>query len=115
VNIQKCQCPFLVPGLIRRKHGPPYHCQCHIVFLCGVLRLLVTANVVPSLLTVVTLMMEVIHSSESLVLTRAYGLTSQNMAFFIVTTVKTSNLTFIDLFILFGPCVKVKIYMTFFV
>jgi hypothetical protein len=32
--------------------------------------LVVTANVVPSLLTLVTLMMEAIHSSKTLVLTR---------------------------------------------
>jgi hypothetical protein len=37
----------------------------------SVLRLLVTANVVPSALTLFTLMMEAIHSSETSVLTRA--------------------------------------------
>jgi hypothetical protein len=40
----------------------------HIVFLCSVLRLLLTANVVPSS---PTLMMESIRSSEMSVLTRA--------------------------------------------
>jgi hypothetical protein len=39
--------------------------------LCSVLRLKVTANVVPSSSILVTLMMEVTHSSETSVLTRA--------------------------------------------
>jgi hypothetical protein len=43
----------------------------HIVFLCSMLRLLVTANVVPSLLILFTLMMEAVHSSKTLVLTTA--------------------------------------------
>jgi hypothetical protein len=43
----------------------------HIVFLRSVLRLLVTANVVPSSPILVTLMMQVLHSSETSVLTRA--------------------------------------------
>jgi hypothetical protein len=38
---------------------------------CCLRRLLVTANVVPSSLIVVTLMMEALSSSETLVLTRA--------------------------------------------
>jgi hypothetical protein len=42
-----------------------------IVFLHNVLWLLVIANLVPSILILVTLMMEAIHSSETLVLTRA--------------------------------------------
>jgi hypothetical protein len=42
-----------------------------IIFLRSVLRLLVTANVVPSLPILVTLMMEAIHAFESSVLTRA--------------------------------------------
>jgi hypothetical protein len=42
----------------------------HIVFLCSVLRLLVTANV-PSALILVTLMMEVIYFSEMSFLTRS--------------------------------------------
>jgi hypothetical protein len=42
-----------------------------IVFLRSVLRLLVTANVVPTLPSLVILMMEVIHSSKTAVLTRA--------------------------------------------
>jgi hypothetical protein len=41
------------------------------VSLCSRLRLLVTANVVYSSSILVTLMMEEIHSSETLVLTRA--------------------------------------------
>jgi hypothetical protein len=44
---------------------------CSIVFLRSLLRLLVTANVVPSSPILVTLMMEAIHSSETSVLTRA--------------------------------------------
>jgi hypothetical protein len=42
----------------------------HIIFLCSVLRLLITANVVPSLPISVTLMMVAIHFSETSVLTR---------------------------------------------
>jgi hypothetical protein len=40
-----------------------------------------------------TLMMEALQSSETSVLTGATRVTSQNTAFFIVTAVKTSNLT----------------------
>jgi hypothetical protein len=47
------------------------HHQGNVVFLHSVLRLLVTANVVPSSQTLVTLLMEALHSSETLVLTRA--------------------------------------------
>jgi hypothetical protein len=43
----------------------------HLVFLCSARRLLVTANVVPSSLILVTLMMEALDSSETLVLTGA--------------------------------------------
>jgi hypothetical protein len=43
----------------------------HILFLRSVLRLLVTANVVPSSTNLVTLMMEALRSSEASVLTRA--------------------------------------------
>jgi hypothetical protein len=39
-----------------------------------------------------TLKMEAIRSSETSVYTNLHGTTSQKMAFFIVTTVKTSNL-----------------------
>jgi hypothetical protein len=42
-----------------------------IVFLCCMHWLLVTANVIPSSLNLVTLMMEALHSSETLVLTSA--------------------------------------------
>jgi hypothetical protein len=42
-----------------------------IVFLRSVLRLLVTANIVPSSPSLVTLMIEAICSSKTLVLTRA--------------------------------------------
>jgi hypothetical protein len=42
-----------------------------MVFLRSVLRLLVTANVVPSSMILVILMMEAIRSSETSVLTRA--------------------------------------------
>jgi hypothetical protein len=51
-----------------------------VVFLRNVLRLLVTSNI-PSSLILVTLMKE------------PHGVTSQKMAFFMVTAVKTSNLT----------------------
>jgi hypothetical protein len=44
---------------------------CYAVWLRSALRLLVTANVVPSSTILVTLMMDAIHSSETLVLTRA--------------------------------------------
>jgi hypothetical protein len=54
-----------------------------MVFIRSVLRLLVTANVVPSSPITLTLMMEVILSSEISVLT------SQKTALFIVTAVKT--------------------------
>jgi hypothetical protein len=43
----------------------------YFVFLRSVRRLLVTANVVPSSLIVVALMMDGLHSSETSVLTRA--------------------------------------------
>jgi hypothetical protein len=43
----------------------------YVVFRRSVLRLLVTVNVVPSSPTLVTLVMEAIHSSETSVLTRA--------------------------------------------
>jgi hypothetical protein len=43
------------------------------VFLCSVRRLLVTASVVPVLPILVTLMKDVLGSSETLVLTRATG------------------------------------------
>jgi hypothetical protein len=42
--------------------------------------------------TLVTLMMEALSSSETLVLT-PHGVTAQKAAFLIVTVVKTSNLT----------------------
>jgi hypothetical protein len=43
----------------------------HFVFLRGVLRLLVTASIVPSSPILVTLMKEALSSSETSVLTRA--------------------------------------------
>jgi hypothetical protein len=49
---------------------------------------LVTAKVVHSSLILVTQMMEVLHSSETSVLTRAHGITSQKIAFFIITAVQ---------------------------
>jgi hypothetical protein len=59
----------------------------------SVRRLLVTASVVHSSPRLVTLMKEALSSSERSVLTRSYGVTSQKTQFFIVTAVKTSNLT----------------------
>jgi hypothetical protein len=41
----------------------------------------------------VTLMMEAIPSSKTSFLQEPHGITSQKMAFFIVTTMKISNLT----------------------
>jgi hypothetical protein len=59
----------------------------------GMLRMLVTANVVPSSPILVILVMEALRSSETSVLKEPHGVTSQKMAFFIVAAVKTSNLT----------------------
>jgi hypothetical protein len=56
-------------------------------------RLLVTANVLPISPLLVSLVMEALCSSETSVLTRATWRISQKTAFFIVTAVKTSNLT----------------------
>jgi hypothetical protein len=53
----------------------------HLVFLCSVRRLLVTASVVPSSLILVTLM-EAVSSSETSVLQEPHGVTSQMMPFF---------------------------------
>jgi hypothetical protein len=55
--------------------------------------LLVTANVVLSSPIVSTLMIEPLRSSETLFLQEPKGVPSQDTAFFIVTAVKTSNLT----------------------
>jgi hypothetical protein len=54
-------------------HGGDYAewCLSHLVFLRSVRRLLVTANVVPSSPSLVTLMKEALSSSETSVLTRA--------------------------------------------
>jgi hypothetical protein len=54
-------------GTYRLHHNKVYY----IVFLRSVLRLLVTANVVPLSQILITLMMEAIRSSETSVLTRA--------------------------------------------
>jgi hypothetical protein len=59
----------------------------------SVRRLLVTANVVPSLPILVTLMKEAVSSSKTSVLTEPHGVTFQKTSYFIVTVVKTSNLT----------------------
>jgi hypothetical protein len=56
--------------------------------------LAVTSNsIVPGSAILVILMMEALSSSETLVLTRATLRNIQKMPFFIVTAVKTSNLT----------------------
>jgi predicted MFS family arabinose efflux permease len=64
-----------------------------LVFLRSVLRLLLTANVVPSSPSHVTLTTEEILSSELSVLKEPHIVTSQKATFFIVTAVKTSDLT----------------------
>jgi hypothetical protein len=64
-----------------------------LVFLRSLRRLLVTANVVPSSPIFVTLMMEVLCSLKRRFLQELQGVTFQKTAFFIVTAVKTSNLT----------------------
>jgi hypothetical protein len=57
---------------------------------CSMRQLLVTADV-PRSPILVTLMTEALHSSETSVLARATGVTSQEMAFLKMTIVKTSN------------------------
>jgi hypothetical protein len=65
--------------------------RCEDVFFRSVRRLLVAACVVPSSKILVTLMKEALRSSE--MLQESHGVTSQKTPFFIVTAVKTSNLT----------------------
>jgi hypothetical protein len=65
--------------------------------LCSLHRLLVTANI-PSSSILVTLMMEALSSSETSVLEDLHSITSEKMQFFIVTAMKTSNLTLAALF-----------------
>jgi hypothetical protein len=55
--------------------------------------LLVTAKIVPSSPILVTLMMETIHSPKHRFLQEAHGVASQKTAFFLVTAMKTSDLT----------------------
>jgi hypothetical protein len=64
-----------------------------LLFLRSVRRLLVIASVVPSSSILVTLMKEALSSSETSALTEPHGVTSKKTTFFIVTAVKTSNLT----------------------
>jgi hypothetical protein len=54
---------------------------------------LFTANVVPSSPILVTLMMEALSPAKRRLLQEPQGITSQKTPFFIVTAVKTSNLT----------------------
>jgi hypothetical protein len=56
-------------------------------------RLLVAASVVPSSPILVTLMKEVLGSSETSVLTKPHGVTFKNTPFFIDIAVETSNVT----------------------
>jgi hypothetical protein len=59
----------------------------------SVRRLLVKANVVPNSPILATLMMEALSYSETLVLTRATRRNIPEGGIFIVTAVKTSNIT----------------------
>jgi hypothetical protein len=52
---------------------------------------MVTANVVPSSLILVTLLVESVLSSETLFLQEPHGVTSQKTEFFIVTALKPSK------------------------
>jgi hypothetical protein len=61
--------------------------------LRNVPRLLVIANVVLSSPIFVTQMMEELRPLKRLLLQEPHGVASQKTAFFIVTAVKTSNLT----------------------
>jgi hypothetical protein len=63
-----------------------------IRMLRTVLRLLVTANVVPSSPILITLMMVVIVHLKHWFLQESHDATCQKTAFFIVTAVKTSDL-----------------------
>jgi hypothetical protein len=67
------------------------------VFLRSVRRLLVTANVVSSSPILVTLMMGALSSPKLRFLQEPHGVTSQKTTFFIVTAVRTSNLTLLTL------------------
>jgi hypothetical protein len=62
-----------------------------LVFLRSVRRLLVTASVVPNSPILVALIREALSLSRFL--QEPHGVTSQKTPFFIVTVVKTSNLT----------------------
>jgi hypothetical protein len=64
------------------------------VFLRSVRRLLVAACVLPSSPIFVTLMKEAPGASETRFLQEPHGVTTQKTPFFIVSAVKTSNLTF---------------------
>jgi hypothetical protein len=64
------------------KHAVKNYYVRHTVILGSVLLLLVTGNVIPSSPSLVTLMIQAIHSSEASVLTREHGVTSQKTVFF---------------------------------
>jgi hypothetical protein len=57
----------------------------NFVFLRSVRRLLVTASFVPGSPILVTVMKEALNFSETSVLTRAHGVTSQKTPFFFVS------------------------------
>jgi hypothetical protein len=73
--------------------GKNQELQLKLLFSGSVLQLVVTANFVPSSLILFILMLEPILPPKRRLLQESGGVTSQNTAFFIVTALKTSNLT----------------------
>jgi hypothetical protein len=63
----------------------------YIVFLCSMLQLLVSANIAPSSLILVTLIIEVIVSPKRQFLQEPHSVTSQKMAVFPVESIIQSK------------------------